>query len=40
MEPEEKLGNVKARPIWLVALIPLLGIVWGMVCRQIHRLNK
>ncbi|CUS55910.1 hypothetical protein L53_09515 [Hyphomonas sp. L-53-1-40] len=29
MEPEEKLGNVKARPIWLVALIPLLGIVWG-----------
>jgi len=24
MEPEEKLGNVKARPIWLVALIPLL----------------
>ena len=28
MEPEEKLGNVKARPIWLVALIPLLGIVW------------
>ena len=29
MEPEEKLGNVKARPIWLVALIPLLGSVWG-----------
>ena len=29
MEPEEKLGTVKARPIWLVALIPLLGIVWG-----------
>ena len=29
MEPEEKLGNVKARPIWVVALIPLLGIVWG-----------
>ena len=29
MEPEEKLGNVKARPIWWVALIPLLGIVWG-----------
>ena len=29
MEPEEKLGNVQARPIWLVALIPLLGIVWG-----------
>ena len=29
MEPEEKLGNVKARPIWLVALIPVLGIVWG-----------
>ena len=29
MEPEEKLGNAKARPIWLVALIPLLGIVWG-----------
>ena len=29
MEPEEKLGNVKARQIWLVALIPLLGIVWG-----------
>ena len=29
MKPEKKLGNIKARPIWLVALIPLLGIVWG-----------
>ena len=28
-DPNEGFGNVKARPIWLVALIPLLGIVWG-----------
>ncbi len=29
MEPKKKLGNIKARPVWLIALIPLLAIVWG-----------
>ncbi|KCZ50325.1 hypothetical protein HY29_16295 [Hyphomonas beringensis] len=29
MEPRKKLGNIKSSPIWLIALIPLLGIVWG-----------
>ncbi len=26
---KDGLGNVKARPVWLIALIPLLGIVFG-----------
>ncbi len=29
MDGDRKQGNVKGKPVWLLALVPLLGIVLG-----------
>ena len=29
MKPGDELQNIGARPLWLLALIPLLGVIWA-----------
>ena len=29
MKQKAELGNVGAQPIWLIALVPLVGLIWA-----------